>query len=149
MVLVVACNSKVVIKLDSAAAIASLESKEPLHNIRVWSKSKNFRLVTKIKDMCKSKNIKLSLVKVKAHSGILWNERADKLAKEGAWQSEITDLKLEKNLRFPYALFWKETVVEMPTRKFVKTLMNMMNGAEWHCSSATKELEPDAEAQCD
>jgi len=35
VVLVVACNSKIVVKLDSAAAIASLESEEPLHNIRV------------------------------------------------------------------------------------------------------------------
>ena len=33
-VLVVACNSRVVIKLDSAVAIASLEREKPLCNIR-------------------------------------------------------------------------------------------------------------------
>jgi ribonuclease HI len=149
VVLVVVNNSRVVIKLDSSAAIASLEREKPMFNIRAWSKTKNFRLVMKIKDMCKSKNIELVLVKVKAHSGVVWHERADKLAKEGALLGECSDLKLERNCRFPYMLYWKDSVVEVPTRKFMKTLTNMMNGAEWRCSNAAKELEPDAEAQCD
>jgi hypothetical protein len=110
---------------------------------------KNFRLVMKIKDMCKLKNIELVLVKIKAHSGVVWNERADKLAKEGALLGECSDLKLERNCRFPYTLYWKDSVVEVPTRKFMKTLTNMMNGAEWWCSKAVRELELNAEGQRD
>ena len=54
-------------------------------------KTKNCNLINQIIDCYRTKNIDLELIKVKSHSMNHWNDKADKLVKEGL----ISDLLLE------------------------------------------------------
>ena len=146
VVLIARCRSEVVVKLDSAAAISSLEDSTMLTDIRVWSKKQNASLVVKIKDVCRSKGIVLQLVKVKAHNKVKWNERADQLAKESARLNICSMLPLEKNCRKEFSVYLDETPVEITTRKLIKTLMNFKTGAEWRNSNAIRSYESEVDS---
>ena len=60
-------------------------------NIRNIFKTKNHSLINQIIDCCRTKNIDLELIKVKGYSMNYWNDKADKLVKEGL----LSDLMLE------------------------------------------------------
>jgi ribonuclease HI len=76
-------NSKVNIFLDSKAAIEGLQSYEQVYSIRDLFKIKNRSLIRQIKECCRAKNVILKLNKVKGHSEDPWNNKANRLAKEG------------------------------------------------------------------
>jgi len=52
-------------------------------------KKKNAIWITKIRELIRTKNIQIELVKVKSHSKNRWNDKADSLAKKGATSKEI------------------------------------------------------------
>ena len=68
---------------DSKAAIDGIQSLKESTSIRDYFKTKNHSLISQIIDCCKTKEINLELIKVKGHSMNKWNDRADKLTKEG------------------------------------------------------------------
>ena len=92
------------------------------NKLRSWFKMKNRSLLRQIKDCCTAKSLKLSLHKVKGHSGDKWNDQADLLAKEGI--KGINILKIPKtilgNLRaIPK---WKDQIIECSLRSFINII---------------------------
>ena len=65
-------------------------------------------------------NLKVNLIKVKAHDGIWGNKKADKLAKEGLEEERITTK--DKEFTNNYHLTWYNHKVEKNSRKFLKLL---------------------------
>ena len=84
-------ESKVRIYSDSNAAIERIQGFKSRMNIRNMFKTKNYSLINQIIDCCRTKNIDLELIKIKSYSMNYWNDKADKLAKEGL----LSDLLLE------------------------------------------------------
>ena len=76
---------------DSKAAIEGIQNFQGLMSVRKNFNAKNHSLINQIIDCCKTKELKLELIKVKGHSSNIWNNRADQLAKEGL----LSDLILE------------------------------------------------------
>ena len=75
---------KVKIYTDSAVAIAGLGKSKKLKSSRHWIKEKNYNFKRSILELLNLKEFELDLVKIKGHSCNKWNDRADKLAKEGS-----------------------------------------------------------------
>src|SRR5260364_345133 len=95
-----------------------------------------------IHKLVRLKEIHLSLVKVKGHSGILWNEIADHLARQGSELSDqrrcITSLPPVQSVE----MYWKDKKIEQPGGDFVKVLMNLKVGLEWHLSESVFKEKP-------
>ena len=70
--------------------------------------------------LIKEWNLKINLIKVKAHDGIWGNEKADKLAKEDIEEERITTRDNEFNNN--YHLTWYNHKVEKNNRKFLKMI---------------------------
>ena len=86
--LVTRSYARVTIKTDSSSAIRGIEKVLKSQSFKKLLKLKNRSTLDKIVEVIQAKGIVLDLIKVKAHSGLLWNERADELAKEAAYLEE-------------------------------------------------------------
>ena len=86
--LVVKSDSLVVIKTDSLVAISSIESVFRSRSFKKSLKLKNRSILDKIVEITQVKNLTIELCKVKAHDRVVWNELANKLAKEVAQLEE-------------------------------------------------------------
>ncbi|GBB90990.1 hypothetical protein RclHR1_18070005 [Rhizophagus clarus] len=102
--LTVPINNNMHIYTDSQSAIDSINNMLQLRGIieRKLFKQNNYILLYAIVDLVYIKRINLILHKVKGHSGCIWNDKADKLAKkrsELALENEdkIVDLELILN----------------------------------------------------
>ena len=92
VLLTASSRSQVHIFTDSKAAIEAIEKCMGNNKLRSWFKMKNRSLLRQIKDCCIAKSLKLSLHKVKGHSGDKWNDQADLLAKEGIKEINILEI---------------------------------------------------------
>jgi len=70
--------------MNSQAAIDSLNFVSHITSGKKWLNINNRSLVNNIITIIKTKNLELQTIKVKAHCGILGNELANSLAKEGS-----------------------------------------------------------------
>ena len=99
----IAPNEDVVeIRTDSLCAIAAISESLKNESTRLWLKVKNNSILRAMIKACRSKKVQLELIKVKAHSGDIYNDIADQLAKEGAKGSsvlEINNISI-KNIKF-------------------------------------------------
>ena len=43
------------------------------------------------------------------------------------------------------SLYWKDKIVEIPTRKFLKEILDIKTGAEWRFTSPIQKIEPEPE----
>ncbi|RHZ62073.1 hypothetical protein Glove_344g75 [Diversispora epigaea] len=75
-------HSKLYIFTDSQAAIDAIAN-AAANPRKAHRKLKNWTIVKAIKEIANVQNLTLRLEKVKAHSGVIHNETADKLAREG------------------------------------------------------------------
>jgi len=80
-------KAMVTIHTDSAMTIIGFNKLADLMQLSIRKREKvpNFQIWMTITHMIESKNLKVNLVKVKAHSGDRLNDRADKLAKTAAF----------------------------------------------------------------
>ena len=124
-------NSRVTIYTDSKAAIEAIQNALSVDKTRVWLKSSNITILAAIKEGVRSKNLNLNMQKVKAHSGLLLNDRADKLAKEGAETGVTADIVEISTKGLTYKPLWQNTLIEIPIRNFVKKITNTIYKAEW------------------
>src|SRR6185295_17991159 len=128
-------KKKVRIFTDSAVAIASLEGRNMNLTFKQRLKRKNYSLVESIRNSIDLKELKVELVKVKGHSTDKWNNKADKLAKEGSKVDNIDRLVIETPQGTSVELCWKENTVEYPTRQFVKEILDLKTSTEWRFTS--------------
>ena len=119
------------IRTDSACAISAIENCLRNEKTREWLKSKNNNILRAIKKACKSKAIQLSFTKIKGHSGDTYNDLADHLAKEGAYEIEVTEINNISNRSIKYIPEWKGLSLETPLRAFVKRTVQIAHKAEW------------------
>ena len=127
-------NSTLHIYSDSQAAICTVE-----HIIngqlsaRKLLKSPNNLLLIKIMTIIREQHINVRLIKVKAHTGIVNNDVADRLAKqaisEGTHQFSNRFISLDGI--FNYFLAYEHLPIEYNTRKFVKLIFSAYNTEEW------------------
>lgn len=76
-ILISPTSSIVNIYTDSQAAIQGIKAVRKSNTPRLWYKIKNSGLLSKIDKKIRVKELKLSLHKIKAHSGIPLNEKVD------------------------------------------------------------------------
>ncbi|GBB90714.1 hypothetical protein RclHR1_17780001 [Rhizophagus clarus] len=111
--LTVPINNNTHIYTDSQLAIDSINNMLQLKGIieRKLFKQNNYILLYAIVDLGYIKKINLILYKVKGHSGCIWNDKADKLAKKGSElalenEDRIVDLELILNNNAIYEANW-------------------------------------------
>lgn len=126
-------NRSVKIYTDSQNCIdtyTKLISNSPKLTAKRWLKINNWSLWSIILEAVKSKKLKLTLVKVKAHSNDPWNERADKLAKEAASTSNIK-WSLSGTYKIQTIPKWMDTTIDMAPRNFIKEVNKIKVLKEW------------------
>ncbi len=87
--LVVPIHASVVIHTDSVATIAGFDHLHSLINMSICKRKKlsNFQIWMTIAHMIEAKHLQIRMVKVKAHSGNKYNDRADYLAKAATFSA--------------------------------------------------------------
>ncbi|CAG8839830.1 20377_t:CDS:2, partial [Gigaspora margarita] len=74
---------------------------------------------------------KVILEKIKAHSGVEQNERADRIAKEGGEVDVLTRVKWVMTEGMIFWPVWKGIEIKCSSREFIKQLLMMATRAEW------------------
>ena len=82
-------------------------------------KTKNRSLINQIIDCCRTKNIDLELIKVKSHSMNHWNDKADKLAKEGLLSDLLLEVQDVTTSSIRVVLTWRNKLIDSPLRTFI------------------------------
>jgi ribonuclease HI/exonuclease III len=134
-------GSSVLISTDSQVAIDSIYRVLNINKARTWLKTANSSILTAIKEAVNTKGIQLTLLKVKAHSGLEMNDRADKLAKESAMLGRISKVRGVSSEETVYKPLWQGTSIEIPFRSFIKEISNTIYKAEWTFLRGSKDSE--------
>ncbi|CAB4427190.1 unnamed protein product [Rhizophagus irregularis] len=89
----------------------------------------------------KENNLDLNLHKVKGHSGNLWNDKVDELAKQASSSTSASNIvqfnQGHDGLNFVPMI--NEVPVEQKLRKFVKNVMNFVNDGQWSQLSCNQD----------
>jgi ribonuclease HI len=132
-VLTVPQTSKVEIVTDSASCISiynRLIKPDARRTIRWWIKEKNWSLWMRLIEIIRKKKLQVHLTKVKAHSGDLFNDRVDILAKEGRSFPEV----IWKDPRRPLWTVlpvWNQLTIDISLREFAKEVHKKETVIEW------------------
>ena len=129
--LTVPCRSSVEIRTDSIAAILSIEKGLKMNKIRFWLKCKNSGLLTTIVELIKTKELNTRFIKIKGHSGDIFNELADLKAKEGGKSTQYLTPEPLYTQDHKIRYTWEGELVEKPIRSFVKMIGRVLIKAEW------------------
>ena len=90
-------------------------------NSRFQLKTKNHTIVNNIIDVIQDKAIKLKLIKVKRHSGIKGNEKANRLVDEAKYKEHRLDYTSKKDSILAFSPIWNKHIIDMGLREFTKT----------------------------
>ena len=93
--------------------------------------AKNHSLINQIIDCCKTKELKLELIKVKGHSSNIWNNRADQLAKEGLLSDLILEAQEVITSKIRVFPLWKNKIIDTALRSFVNLTTTTVYENEW------------------
>jgi hypothetical protein len=103
-------------------------------------KQNNYFLLYAIVDLVLIKKIKLNLHKVKGHSGCIWNDKADSLAKKGRElalenDNRIVDVEFILNKsNFEFIPKWNRIGIDRQVRKFCAHVSDAIYKASWSCN---------------
>ncbi|RHZ79407.1 hypothetical protein Glove_146g13 [Diversispora epigaea] len=125
---------------DSQASIQAIKNFKNKRKAIRWKKYKNPYIFQVIIQLIERKKLKVNFVKIKAYSGTLGNDIADKLAKGGATQYE--ELQINYNLldrKINYK--WDRTVIDLPMKQILKTHSAVHRQMEWACLNRTKDTD--------
>jgi ribonuclease HI len=117
--LAVPYKTKVRIYSDSRAAIEGIQNSKGTMSIRSHFKVKNRSLIGQILDCCITKKLDLELIKVKGHSMNVWNDKADRLAKEGLSSCMVLEVQEVTTGRIGITPKWKNKTIDSPLTLFV------------------------------
>jgi ribonuclease HI len=130
-ILVAPYEANVRIFSDSKAAIEGIQNFKGLMSIRSNFKTKNRSLISQIVDSCKTKLIKLEMIKVKGHSMNIWNDKADSLAKEGLTSSLILEAQEVTTSLIRVTPLWKNKTIDCALRTFVNITTAAVYETTW------------------
>ncbi|CAG8757504.1 6647_t:CDS:2 [Gigaspora margarita] len=111
------------VKREKGSSISSEQVKS------LWSRKEEIRVV--IEKPSLSKELEVILEKVKAHSRVKQNERADRIAKEGDEVDVPTRVKWVMTKGMIFWPVWKGIEIECSPREFIKQLLTTATRAEW------------------
>ncbi|RHZ84109.1 hypothetical protein Glove_85g53 [Diversispora epigaea] len=120
-------RSRLCIFTDSQAAIDVIAN-AATNPRKAHRKLKNWTIVKAIEEIANVQNLTLRLEKVKAHSGVIHNETADKLAREGCLKP-VCSPDLQSLTSVNAVSCWNTETIEEPLRHFTKKLVNRFNGS--------------------
>ena len=103
-------------------------------------KTKNRSLINQIIDCCRTKNIDLELIKVKSHSMNHWNDKADKLVKEGLLSDLLLEVQDITTSSIRVVPTWRNKLIDSPLRTFINITTAMSYECEWADLSNIKPL---------
>ena len=115
---------------DSAASIQAIKRIKEC-KARDWLKKNNTAILKAIRQTIETKDIKVIMHKIKAHSGIRENELADLEAKKGSDEPIATQVQLTQTRGAPFNILWRNIEIENPIRKFIKKINNCRFKSEW------------------
>src|SRR6266487_5942904 len=133
-------ESKVRIYSDSNVAIEGIQGFKSRMNIRNMFKTKNRSLINQITDCCRTKNIDLKLIKVKSHSMNYWNDKADKLEKEGLIFDLLLEVQDVTTSSIRVVLTWRNKLIDSSLRTFINITTVISYECEWANLSNIKPL---------
>lgn len=140
------CESKVTINTDSQCSIDIINGVIKLGNsltTRQYFKLKNRTIAHKIGKLIREKSLEVYLIKVKAHIGILENEKVDVLAKEAIYESSDMIYK-DKKGEFTGGIVWqpkfKDIIIEDKIRPFIKKIVKEIIETEWSLGKSFVDL---------
>src|ERR1044072_7965535 len=129
---------------NSQAAIDGIsKAKSSSWNERQYTKSPNSMIIEQILIITNTKSQVLNLVKIKGHSGDLFNDTADDIAKRAtstAHQDPSHILDIQYNTmysRMKFKLFWKNMPWDGQVRANISTLAALPYCADWALSKST------------
>ncbi|RHZ79396.1 hypothetical protein Glove_147g63 [Diversispora epigaea] len=127
-------RSRLCIFTDSQAAIDAIATSvnffKPANPRKAHRKLKNWTIVKAIEEIANVQNLTLQLEKVKAYSGVIHNETADKLAREGCLKPVcFPDLQSLTSVNAVYC--WNTETIEEPLRHFTKKLGKAKYSIKW------------------
>jgi len=122
--LVVPLHAHVVIHTDSTATIAGFDHLPSLNNMSICKREKicNFQIWMTIAHLIEAKHIKISMIKVKAHSGNPFNDRADQLAKAAALSSPRLHIQYLRLPGLNVEITCDFLTLEMSSRRCIKSI---------------------------
>jgi ribonuclease HI len=135
-------GSEIQIVCDSSALIQGFRNNVTNNNmnIRKTLKENNFILWSITQYIIKKLKLKIKFTKVKAHSGIEYNELADMLAKEGC-ENEIISFNYEGIKKIKYTLSFENKVIEKSCRTFIKEYIAAKGFHEWLSNNRNKKYK--------
>jgi ribonuclease HI len=137
-------NSKILIHTDSQGAIQAISN---FQNTRLKSHSRKFRngnILAYISEVIRQKDIQISLNKVAAHTGIVGNEKADRLASidkhNGMKPREKLLSIITANIdSIQIKPIWKNTPIDCPLPTFCKTIFKAKRLAQWRLLNRSRQ----------
>ncbi|RHZ72733.1 hypothetical protein Glove_239g8 [Diversispora epigaea] len=122
-------RSRLCIFTDSQAAIDAIAN-AATNPRKAHRKLKNWTIVKAIEEIANVQNLTLRLEKVKAHSGVIHNETADKLAREGCLKP-VCSPDLQSLTSVNAVSCWNTETIEEPLRHFTKKLGKAKHSIKW------------------
>ncbi|RHZ58961.1 hypothetical protein Glove_366g6 [Diversispora epigaea] len=122
-------RSRLCIFTDSQAAIDAIAN-AAANPRKAHRKLKNWTIVKAIEEIAKVQNLTLRLEKIKAHSGVIHNEMADKLAREGCLKL-VCFPDLQSLTSVNAVSCWNTETIEEPLKHFTKKLCKAKHSIKW------------------
>ncbi len=119
-------KAQVTIFTDSVATIAGFDKLNTFMQLSVRKKEKtpNFQIWMTIDYIIRTLDLKVKMVKVKAHSGDWLNDKADRLAKAAVFAAPRLNLKYTNLPELSLVLTCDNLIIEASSQKSIKCLFN-------------------------
>jgi len=141
--LVVPASANVSLYTDSAATIAGFDNIGSYRNLSVRKREKipNFQIWLTIVHTIECKQLRIKMIKVKAHSGDRLNDRVDKLAKDATLSAPRLNVKYMCLPGLNLKLACANLTLDTSSRKSIKALLDTQ------CFSKLLQLQRNSDLQ--